>query len=63
MGNGTGQAHAFFARRNDYFGQPESAADHGSCALRRMLERGMIAIILDVDLAERRFPAAIWSYL
>jgi hypothetical protein len=59
---GIGQAHAFFARRSDYFGQPETAVERGSCAVRRMLERGMIAIVFDVDLTERRIPAAIWRY-
>jgi hypothetical protein len=34
---------------------------HGSCIV-RMLERGMIAIIFDIDLVERCFPAAIRRY-
>ena len=34
----------------------------GSCAVRRMRVRGLIAIIFDVDLVERCFPAAIRRY-
>jgi hypothetical protein len=34
----------------------------GGCIVRRMLEPGMIAIIFDIDLVERCFPAAIRRY-